>query len=224
MFHAVALQWYPPKAGPTAASWGSGQNRRSDEPCRIPQPGLHSSCSRHPGLQPELPRKFEQLAAEAVISLMLPSRPASRAPISGYQHWSDHPVYDLRRDRPVAPSSRSPARSARTRVTDPPASDLLGPVLLQRLALVADHLREGSDHVSGVDLEQCGDELRPGHDVVATDVPNLPLPDHRHRLVACQCSSRRPEAAKAPSGADQSFHDPVVLLNDIVQVFHLAQP
>src|SRR5271166_3762635 len=32
--------------------------------------------------------------------------------------------------------------------------DLPPEVLLQRLALVADHLREGSDHLSGVDLEQ----------------------------------------------------------------------
>jgi len=60
-------------------------------------------------------------------------------------------------------------------VTDPPASDLLGPVLLQRLAFAASHLREGSDYLSGGNVEQCGDELRLNSDVAATDVPNLPF-------------------------------------------------
>jgi hypothetical protein len=31
----------------------------------------------------------------------------------------------------------------------------------------------------------------------ATDVSNLPFSDLRHRFIACQCSSSRPEAAKA---------------------------
>jgi hypothetical protein len=97
-------------------------------------------------------------------------------------------------------------------------------VLLQRLALVVDQRREGSFHLSGGDFEQCGDELRLDPDVVATDVPNLPFPDHRHRLVARQGSAGRPKAAKAKPGPHQPFHGPMVLLHDIVQVFHLPQP
>jgi hypothetical protein len=54
-----------------------------------------------------------------------------------------------------------------------------------------------STYLSGGNFEQCGDEFRLRLDVTTADVPNLPLPDHCHRLVACQRSSRRPEAAKA---------------------------
>jgi hypothetical protein len=56
-----------------------------------------------------------------------------------------------------------------------------------------------STYLSGGNFEQCGDEFRLGLDVTTADVPNLPLPDHCHRLIACQRSSRRPEAAKAKS-------------------------
>jgi hypothetical protein len=82
--------------------------------------------------------------------------------------------------------------------------------------------RKRSDRASVGDLEQCGDEFRLSPDVAATDVPNLSLPNHRHRLEACRCSSGRPEAAKSTPWAGRSFHIPVVLLHDIVQVFHLA--
>jgi hypothetical protein len=76
---------------------------------------------------------------------------------------------------------------------------------------------------SGGRLEQLGDEggLRSG--IVATDVPNLPLPDHRHRR-SSQCSSCRPETTEAEARAGQPFHAPVVLLHNVVQVFNLAQP
>ena len=76
--------------------------------------------------------------------------------------------------------------------------------------------------LSGRNPEQAGDELCLGLDVVATDVPNLPLPDHRHRLEAGQRSSSRPEATEAEARTGQPFHAPVVLLHDVVQVFDLA--
>jgi NAD(P)-dependent dehydrogenase (short-subunit alcohol dehydrogenase family) len=38
---------------------------------------------------------------------------------------------------------------------------------------------------SGGGLEQPGDEVGLGPHVSSTDFPNLSLPDHRHRLVAC---------------------------------------
>jgi hypothetical protein len=69
-----------------------------------------------------------------------------------------------------------------------------------------------------------GNELRLGPDVAATDVPNLSLPDHRHRLVARHCSSGRPKAAKAQPLPRQLFYEAMILLCDIVQVFHLPQP
>src|SRR4051812_21557065 len=70
----------------------------------------------------------------------------------------------------------------------------------------------GSASLSDGILEQCSDEHRLGLDVAAADVPNLSLPDHRHRLVASQRSSRRPEATKAEAWIDQPFHVAVVLL------------
>src|SRR3954454_5953423 len=70
-------------------------------------------------------------------------------------------------------------------------------VLLQCLALIWVPSAKGRDDVSGGHLEQPGDELCLGPDVAATDVPNLPFPDHRHRLVARQRSSGRPKATKA---------------------------
>jgi hypothetical protein len=56
------------------------------------------------------------------------------------------------------------------------------------------------------------------------NVSNLPFPDHRHRLVAFQRSSGCPKATKAKSPAGWLFHSPVILLDDVVQVFHRPQP
>src|SRR3954453_8795844 len=70
-----------------------------------------------------------------------------------------------------------------------------------------------SASLSGSVLEQRGDEFRLGLDVVTPDLPNLPLPDHRHRLIARQRSPRRPEATKAETWINQSFHVAVVLLD-----------
>src|ERR1700738_1053579 len=43
------------------------------------------------------------------------------------RRWSGPPVGGLHRDRPVAPSSRSPGRSVRTRATAPPVFAQIGP-------------------------------------------------------------------------------------------------
>src|SRR4051812_26071450 len=53
---------------------------------------------------------------------------------------------------------------------------------------------------------------------------HLPLSDHRHPLVAGQRSSGGWQTAKAQTGSDQAFDAPMVLLDDVVQVFDLAQP
>ena len=65
-------------------------------------------------------------------------------------------------------------------------------------------------------MEQFSDERCLGLDVTAADVPNLPFPDHRHRLVAGQRSSRRPETAEAKARIDQPFHVAVVLLDSLI--------
>src|SRR4051794_41377496 len=59
--------------------------------------------------------------------------------------------------------------------------------------------------------------------VPPANVPNLSLSDHRHPLVASQRSSRRWQTAKAQPRPDQAFDAPMVLLDDVVEVFDLAQ-
>ena len=48
---------------------------------------------------------------------------------------------------------------------------------------------------------------------------NLSLPDHMHRLVAPQGSPGRWERAEPQPSFDQTFDEPVVLLDYIVQIF-----
>ena len=78
--------------------------------------------------------------------------------------------------------------------------------------------------MSGDTVEQSSDEPRLGPDVAAINVSNLPFPYHRHCLIACQCSTGCPEAAKTEPWISQSFHVPMILLSNVVQVFDLAQP
>src|SRR5271166_712978 len=68
-----------------------------------------------------------------------------------------------------------------------------------------------------------GDEDRLCSDVAPVDLAYLPLPDHRHRLEACQRSSRRWEPAEAEPRPNQALDAPVILLHDVVQVFALPQ-
>src|SRR3954447_20196876 len=77
---------------------------------------------------------------------------------------------------------------------------------------------------SGSDVEQLGDEGRLGPHVASANPLYLPLPHHRYHLVACQGSSRRPEAAEAEPRSDQAFHAPVVLFHYVIEVLDLAQP
>src|SRR5437588_8240576 len=74
------------------------------------------------------------------------------------------------------------------------------------------------------DIEQASDEAGLASDVESADVPNLPFPDHRHRFKTSECSSSRSEAAEAEPGPNQTFHTSVVLLDNVVEVFALAQP
>src|SRR5256885_9256006 len=51
----------------------------------------------------------------------------------------------------------------------------------------------------------------------------LSLPDHVHDLVALQGSPRRLEREKAHPRLRQAFNEPVILLDQIVEIFHLSQ-
>jgi alkanesulfonate monooxygenase SsuD/methylene tetrahydromethanopterin reductase-like flavin-dependent oxidoreductase (luciferase family) len=89
--------------------------------------------------------------------------------------------------------------------------------------MIADHPARRPRHIkSGGNPEQLDDEGRVCPHVTAVDLPNLPLSDHRHCLEARQYSSRRPEAAKAEPRTGQALDTSVVLLQNVVQVFHLA--
>src|SRR4051794_21928724 len=77
---------------------------------------------------------------------------------------------------------------------------------------------------SGSDVEQLGDEAGLGRHVASANPPYLPLPHHRHHLVACQGSSRRPEATEAKPRSDQAFQAPMVLFYYVIEVLDLAQP
>ena len=98
-------------------------------------------------------------------------------------------------------------------------------VLLQRsLARAAGLHKRLSSVRSRGDLEQTCDEATLSPDVVSTDISNLPLSDHRHRLKTRQCSSGRPEPSKPERRTSQSLNTPVILLENVVEVFNLAQP
>ena len=64
---------------------------------------------------------------------------------------------------------------------------------------------------SGSDVEQLGYESSVGPHVASANPPYVPLSHHRHHLVACQGSSRRPEAAEAEPRSDQAFYAPMIL-------------
>ncbi len=60
--------------------------------------------------------------------------------------------------------------------------------------------------------------------VSSANLSTLPLPDHRHRLVACQRSSCGMETAEAKPWSDQAFHAPMVLFQYVVEVLALSWP
>ena len=72
-------------------------------------------------------------------------------------------------------------------------------------------------------LEQLGDKGGLGPHVSSANLLHLPLPHHSHRLVACQCTSRRAETAEAKPWSDQALHAPVVLFHDVIEKLALPQ-
>ena len=80
-------------------------------------------------------------------------------------------------------------------------------VLLQALTRDAEG-RMGS--ISNGWPEKSGYKSDLGEPVVTADVVNLAFPDHRHHLVARQCSSGRSQTAEAQPWSHQPFDASVV--------------
>src|SRR3954471_6532779 len=72
--------------------------------------------------------------------------------------------------------------------------------------------------------EQASNEGGLSPHVAPANVPNLSLSDHRHPLVASQRSSRGWQTAKAQPRPDQALDAPMILFDEVVQVFDLPQP
>src|SRR3954463_7890105 len=77
---------------------------------------------------------------------------------------------------------------------------------------------------SGRDPKQAGNKGGLSPHITPANVPNLPLSDHRHPLVAGQRSSGGWQTAKAQTGSDQALDAPMILLADVVKFFALPQP
>ena len=73
------------------------------------------------------------------------------------------------------------------------------------------------------DVEEACDEIRLTPDVMAVDPANLPLSDHRHDLETGQCSARGSQTPEAEPRPDKTLDAPVILLDDVIQVFALPQ-
>jgi hypothetical protein len=77
---------------------------------------------------------------------------------------------------------------------------------------------------SGGELEELGNQGGLRRDGATAKVVNLPLPDHRHHLVAGWRPAGRSYTAEAKPRSQQPFDPAMVLLNDVVQVWALPQP
>src|ERR1700722_9746634 len=80
----------------------------------------------------------------------------------------------------------------------------------------------GSDRSCGP-VEQVGDKGGLAADIITVNLSNLSLPHHRHGLETRQRLPRRTETAEAEPRPDKALDTPVVLLNDVVQIFTLSQ-
>ena len=80
----------------------------------------------------------------------------------------------------------------------------------------------GSDRSCGP-VEQVGDKGGLAADIITVNLSNLSLPHHRHGLETRQRLPRRTETAEAEPRPDKALDTPVVLLDDVVQIFTLSQ-
>ena len=75
----------------------------------------------------------------------------------------------------------------------------------------------------GGDPKQTIDQLDLGENVALFRPFHLPFSDHVHRLVAGQCALRRLEGKETQAGPGAAFDEAVVLFDQIIEVFDLAQ-
>jgi len=73
-------------------------------------------------------------------------------------------------------------------------------------------------------IEQLVDELILPADIVAADPPPLPFPNHVHRLITLNRSSRRLELSEPLLGVHTTFDRSVVLFQNVVQILHRSVP
>jgi hypothetical protein len=66
--------------------------------------------------------------------------------------------------------------------------------------------------------KQLSDEPDLSPNIIAPHPPNLPLPNHVHRLIALNGSPGRVKFPEALLGVDPAFDRPMVLFDDVVQV------
>ena len=71
---------------------------------------------------------------------------------------------------------------------------------------------------SGGQFEELVDELNLTPNISSAHPPNLPLPQHVHRLITLNGSLRRLEFSEPLLGVHAAFDRAVILLEDIVQV------
>jgi hypothetical protein len=72
-------------------------------------------------------------------------------------------------------------------------------------------------------IEQVGDDDGLAPDIMTVNLSKLSLPHHRHRFETRQSSPRGMETAEAEPRPDKALDTPVVLLDDVVEVFALPQ-
>ena len=72
-------------------------------------------------------------------------------------------------------------------------------------------------------IEQVGDDDGLAPDIMIVNLSKLSLPHHRHRFETRQSSPRGMETAEAEPRPHKALDTPVVLLNDVVQIFALSQ-
>jgi hypothetical protein len=51
---------------------------------------------------------------------------------------------------------------------------------------------------------------------------NLPFSHHMHRLITLDCSTCRPKTEEPEPGIDAPFDEPMVLLDEVVEIFTLS--
>jgi hypothetical protein len=69
--------------------------------------------------------------------------------------------------------------------------------------------------ISGCNLEEVCHERGLGLHATTANVVNLSLPDHRHRLIASQCSSGRRQASETEPKPHQPLYSAMILLDNV---------